>query len=977
MKMVSYKKKEVFSMKITKKALGLLMVVGTMGITACSGGGITVNSQGDTSKNDVSQSYGDGDKGKTTSGSGSAVSKISEAALKAFKKVAGLSEFNVNIQNATSLGLSKKKADAKKMRLNLDDEDADGDFETTQTLVKTTSETTANNPSVGEDGALDVSFTKIDTTVTTKTTNGRKTLIAGLKDGDNNEVIVKEYGEDNITFESDEKHEYRVVDGLGNVIQNWTKGNAKQTTTADLPVNHSKGWDEFKLYYRYSHHNVEDVDTSYYIIDYDVNVVNGVSIDAPLVEDDTSEDINYGYTTTWTYTYRLIDGDHDHPVTEWAHFDVTPGHRVAYDLSQYNPAIVNPRIERKCVYRRSAYDWIDTGSTKTTFTPQGKNSISFWASGRYYWDNDEEKNSEVQQFCLKDSEGNIVVDWTTFEENGNQIFENIPYVEPITTRFFAIESRSIDAVVSYPAYNGFKYTLKDTDTDQTVLINEATANDPRNVSNDETLVTFDGLIEGHKYILEYSGVGEEVTVEQTRVGGEIDKMYVYNDRFTFVSFVPYGSSTRPSDDELVYEKDGIANYDKRDYYTGDLRQSFIFDNYSGYIYLIKNFNIKYIHNNLLLSAADNFVYDFRINEDNDLEIYALFTNAQVNYFNFFKDKHGNKVVQNDKLDLYDEDTNTYYFVAQCNSDELTSIMTCGEFSDIDQIYKKANDIYRKYEYQTNVNWDAVERERSKLYELANSINQRNNYTTVNNNDTRVRYYLTDTNETLFIQYYDNEMGAKKAYLIVDDSTHRELTVRDSFMNVTSCSWDNEVIKCSSGYLLTMNMYYDSTYEQDENGYQVRTKALYGRSNYSFFLDLTTGHGWRSYDYDSGNYFDVTYLGNYDTFLIYNKKQKGLFRWAFKDIANSLVNTYYYYDDNDENIWSKYNGEFKFMEGAELVKSNVTINEKMNAFEKQGVNGTTYYDIVVEDVNGELKINTYESGTYEAPEIKVVLQPINR
>ena len=66
-----------------------------------------------------------------------------------------------------------------------------------------------------------------------------------------------------------------------------------------------------------------------------------------------------------------------------------------------------------------------------------------------------------------------------------------------------------------------------------------------------------------------------------------------------------------------------------------------------------------------------------------------------------------------------------------------------------------------------------------------------------------------------------------------------------------------------------------------------------------------------------------------------------------------------------------------MEGAELVKSNVTINEKMNAFEKQGVNGTTYYDIVVEDVNGELKINTYESGTYEAPEIKVVLQPINR
>ena len=45
--------------------------------------------------------------------------------------------------------------------------------------------------------------------------------------------------------------------------------------------------------------------------------------------------------------------------------------------------------------------------------------------------------------------------------------------------------------------------------------------------------------------------------------------------------------------------------------------------------------------------------------------------------------------------------------------------------------------------------------------------------------------------------------------------------------------------------------------------------------------------------------------------------------------------------------------------------------------KYGINGNTYYDIVVEEVDGEIIVNQYVRGTYEKPQIKVILQPLNK
>ena len=1036
-------------MKITKKAFALLLLSGVLGMSACGVMSTEPSNNGNNNQTtEPNGNNGNGNNGGTSTTSNGGTSASSNggntssrkdpaaqiaAAKEAFKKLDNLSDFSANIQNAASLGLSRPAKGVRALRQRLEDGESDGEFETTQTLVKTTTSYDAGEATV-EGGELNVTFTKVDTTVKTEHIQGRKNLYASLKGDDNDEVIVEEYGDDAITFKSDDKHEYRVLDRDGEVVYDWAPGQKDQTTTGKLHTRKEWNPDDYEIWYKeVYHYRANNTGNTNNVTD--ENGINWYTYDS---YDDIS------YSTNWYWDDEKQEQIEERNYYFWAQKD-----RVSYSASGENQYyyqyrvldITNPRSPEVLVDWKSYYpegedlseEWgsmqisldfddIETRYTKIKvqtkqgskyipydeepkeennnsennennghFLQSAKNAeygtpgqLSFYCS-RSWVDPDDEEHYRQNFYCLKDKEGNIVIDWVENTGDGTdndwcRVTFEYEYEEPISSRSYTVEARSIDAVVTYPAYEGFTYTLLD--KDGRVIVDGVTASSELNVSTDkESLVVFDGLKEGEKYVLKYEGYGEETTTEQSKVGGEIDKMYVYNEQFTFVSFVPYGTSKRPSDDELLYEKDGIANYDRRDYYSDENRLSFIFDNYSGYIYLIEGFHVKYIHNNLLLSgrANDNFVYDFKINDNNDLEIYALFNNEAVNYFNFFKDKHGNKVIQNDRLDEYDPNTNTYYFVSNCNSDELTRIMTAGEFSSVDQIWRKANSL----EYKDN-NWEEVDRERQNLYRLADSINNRNNGSVTNVNDNNIRYYLTNTNEILYIEYFNNyERAVKNAYLIIDESAHRDLTVRDQFMNVTSCSWDNEVIKCSSGYLMTMSMNYQTFYNNDEKGYQTQTKALYGTTNYVFFLNLMTLHGARSYEYagETGNYFDVTYLASHDTFLIYNKKAKGLYEWTFEDIASSLTNTWNYYSSNpEEDLWSRYNSEFKFMEGARRIGTEeMTLDDTMNSFVKYNVNGTQYFDVVVEDKDkdGKLEFSTYETGTYEAEQIKIVLQPINR
>lgn len=105
--------------------------------------------------------------------------------------------------------------------------------------------------------------------------------------------------------------------------------------------------------------------------------------------------------------------------------------------------------------------------------------------------------------------------------------------------------------------------------------------------------------------------GTELT--QDEINGQINKVYV-GEFFTYMQFtIPVSESGiysyRNSDGGiskervevrsgmLNYDEYGVANYDKEDYYSSELVQSFIIDNKTGYIYKIENIWISKILTN--------------------------------------------------------------------------------------------------------------------------------------------------------------------------------------------------------------------------------------------------------------------------------------------------------------------------------------------------------------------------------------------
>ena len=981
-------------MKISKKAIGLLLIAGALGMSACDGGIASNNGGNNNGGNNYGEKQPDkSDPGKdpTSSGNGSTVAKISEAARKAFSKISGLSDFSANIQNAASLGLSKKSSSARQMRKRLND-DEDGEFETTQTLVKTTTNYEAGEANVAENGELNVTFTKIDTTVKSTHVQGQKNLFASLKDGVNNEVIVDEYGENTITFKSDNKHEYRVVDRDGKVVQDWSLGKTDKTTTQTLEVKKNKSISNYKVYIREEWHNsnqgnqnndgwwennyLDDISQGYWD--------GGVYDDGYFFwAQKDRNDVGMEYETHYYYEYRVLDiTDPKNKVTliDWTSYhpqdeelaDSWESVRVPLDLDALN--VTNPskiKVQRRERSEQVYYneqqqnnnnnnEWVYRNGRDLDTGIPGK--VSFWADGKYV-DQNNEDNYADRYYCLKDETGAIVCDWVKHETSGTLSFD-IDYVNPVTTRDYAVEARSVDAIVTYPAYEGFAYTLLDKDGN--VLFNNITASNPANVSTDDSLIVFDGLKEGEKYVLKYEGYGEETTTEQSKVGGEIDKMYVYNEQFTFVSFVPYGASLRPVDELLKYEEDGIATYDRTGYFTNSERQSFIFDNYSGYIYLIEGINIKYIYNNLLINAADNGIYDFHVDEENNLVIENLLPNKTIKALDFFKDKYGNKVIHTDKLNDYSAETNTYFYAARPNYNSLLRIISCGEYTNYGKLRQKADDLSRSGNYE----------EAEKIWSVTRQAEQYMNYND-NVNDLYKRYYLTNDNETLFIEYDSKESWRriKDQYLIVDHSNHRELTFQDDFYAVTEADEFLTTVRVTQSYIMSfVNQEYYNDY-------------LYARNwNQTYYKNFVTGDFVRvEYNYDSPLWFNYSYVNNYDILLIFDKTAEKLYSYKFDDIASHAYQSYrnynYYgdgnYDENYKNDLYVTEYAIRYSDFAECVQENISINDDYSSFLTYGVSGNVNYDMVLEEVNGEMVVKSYVSGTYEAPQVKIILQPINR
>ena len=425
-------------------------------------------------------------------------------------------------------------------------------------------------------------------------------------------------------------------------------------------------------------------------------------------------------------------------------------------------------------------------------------------------------------------------------------------------------------------------------------------------------------------------------------------MYVYNARFTFVSFVPYGTGSRP--EELKYESDGIANYDRRDYYSDDSRLSFIFDNYSGFIYLIENFHIKYIHNNLLVSDKDNFVYDFKVDEDNNLVIYALFSSKTFTAFNFFKDKNGVNAIQNDKLNTYDAETDTYYFVASVNGDDMTKLKTCGEFATRKEFlaYIEANPDQRdKYQDALDVS---------------------NNYSVDFKDDKKQRYYLTTTNEILYVDYLsDIYKSMKEFHVVLPNKNTRELTIDDQFTAVTHYGWEGDLVRVSKGVIYGLRSF-DVHYPYLECQGSIWFYD-FAMNEDIYYTELPGTMG------GCTTFINWNYVDKYDTLLIYIGEDSTLYSWTLGNLDDFTTTTAYIWINNDLSIWTE---RFVVKELSDKVLENCSLSDDYDALLTYGVHGDISYEVVVEeDENGNAKVKAYKSDEYVAPEIKIVLQPINR
>ena len=215
-----------------------------------------------------------------------------------------------------------------------------------------------------------------------------------------------------------------------------------------------------------------------------------------------------------------------------------------------------------------------------------------------------------------------------------------------------------EGAISIATASGFKYSVYYNDS---LVYNEVQDNDVNDKDAKVGVIVLDNLIDGIEYKVNYKGIGVETTITQDDINGEIDKLYVLNG-YTFISFVPLGTSQRPEDNDLIYDANGVASYDKNNYFSGNNRQSFVIDNASGYVYQIKDVSIDEIKNNLILISGK--IYDMRIADNDELQFFTVIQNEKIDVVDFFKDVYGNTYICNNKIETVDYDNNTIYYKPQ-------------------------------------------------------------------------------------------------------------------------------------------------------------------------------------------------------------------------------------------------------------------------------------------------------------------------
>ena len=165
-------------------------------------------------------------------------------------------------------------------------------------------------------------------------------------------------------------------------------------------------------------------------------------------------------------------------------------------------------------------------------------------------------------------------------------------------------------------------------------------------------------------------------ISQEEIPAQINKLYV-NQRYMFMQFVAIVSKSgdyrynhndeakseyielRP--DKLIYDENGISEFDMKNYYSSDLSQSFVIDMSNGNIYKITNFNIATIHDTDIVKDNSGNYYKMSINSNKELVFTDIMPNKEIYVHAVVTDKYGYTFVENHNLNTTDSVNKIIYF----------------------------------------------------------------------------------------------------------------------------------------------------------------------------------------------------------------------------------------------------------------------------------------------------------------------------
>lgn len=118
---------------------------------------------------------------------------------------------------------------------------------------------------------------------------------------------------------------------------------------------------------------------------------------------------------------------------------------------------------------------------------------------------------------------------------------------------------------------------------------------------------------------------------------------------------------------LTYDVNGVAEFDKKNYYSSYLSQSFVINNNTGYIYKIENFVIENITDDGIITQKNYETSPMSTNyykmyiSDGKLVFMDIAPNKDLNLEGVVQDKYGWIFVHNNLLDYKDEQNKIVYF----------------------------------------------------------------------------------------------------------------------------------------------------------------------------------------------------------------------------------------------------------------------------------------------------------------------------